>query len=48
MQRSYDNRMAMLMPPYVFFKDLLRIGNLNLTNGNLIKRMNYDFLKVVF
>lgn len=48
MQRSYDNRMAMLMPPYVFFKDLLRIGNLGLTNGNLIKRMNYDFLKVVF
>lgn len=48
MQRSYDNRMAMLKPPYVFFKDLLRIGNLGLTNGNLIKRMNYDFLKVVF
>jgi len=49
MQRSYDNLMAMLKPPYVFFKDLLRIGNPGLTNGGLLKRrVDYDFLKVVF
>ena len=38
MQRSDVNLMAMLKMPYVFFKDLLRIGNPGLTNGNLLKK----------
>jgi len=38
MQRSCDNPIVMLKMPYVFFKDLLRIGNSGLTNGDLLKR----------